>query len=406
MQLSFNSLSPEDKEKRKQAALRKKRNPVARWYRVILYVLIVGLIVESSALGTFHYAENFLICFIIASPLAFLATYALPLGTWYARYRNYNGDSEVKPEADNKIVNTENLYEAMSAGDAISGQTVKTAQPVGIGFLAANIALISAALAGIGMYINSEMDKSPAQELTLPVISKYISHGRHGGTYYHFSITSPAASPLPVSLSDKESFSVSSGTYAGIVLQQTQATIEMHAGYLGMPWHEKRYRLSGMMPSTRRNPAVTSQQVTAQFASNTAAQVPLPVALVKEACGWAANFDFKREIGVEKPDYYRQRNSNGMKAEEPMVAGQVHGLAKYWYPNGNYAEVTYRHGMVHGYFKVTAPNGTVIMNTPYKDGKRFGILATQAADGSNTQKLLIINERRLPVEACHQANPQ
>ena len=79
----------------------KKRNIVKAWYLGVLYALIVGLSLAGAQLGMFHYIENLAICFALACPVAYLATYALPLASWYARYRQAAGNTVPITEAKN-----------------------------------------------------------------------------------------------------------------------------------------------------------------------------------------------------------------------------------------------------------------------------------------------------------------
>lgn len=366
----------------------KRRNTA--YLPIVLTVIAVAATIDLSHI--LHWPEYMLLLFGVALPVAFIIARFLPSGS---PDENQPVVSE-NPEAEQMTVDMHEagLTAALTGTGSFSWKKILKALYLGI-------MLTAGALAA-----NRVLDDSVVQYTTVAVTGKHTGHTKHGGTYYAAKVTIPTQSPLPFSFSGTENVHLlDHAAYDSVVPEKTTLRLRVHEGYLGIPWYETQYELMNTrqpVTSTKVAPPAVPTTTTAKpSASYSVAQ-----RVIDEACAWPKNFDFAHEIGDTPKQNYRIRQSGGVKAEEPIVNGLIHGMAHYVYPNGHIADVSYKQGKMHGHFKVYE-NTVLIMDTAYKNGHRFGISSTSLRDGRPPTVILWVNdgvnldiERNLPVSVC------
>lgn len=86
------------------------------------------------------------------------------------------------------------------------------------------------------------------------------------------------------------------------------------------------------------------------------------------------------------------------KSKEPIVHGQINGMAKYWHSNGQiYAEIPFKDGKKNGKFKLFRENGSLDQELSYKNGILHGISRWFDERGSLKQEALYINGQQTEV---------
>ncbi|HLV94166.1 MAG TPA: hypothetical protein VKS44_03160 [Candidatus Acidoferrales bacterium] len=81
-------------------------------------------------------------------------------------------------------------------------------------------------------FVNGGMDRSPGTVMRASVIRKSVLIGRHGTRQYHLKVSSWRPGR------DSEDLNVSSGVFRRAAVGRSVA-IEVHRGYLNLPWSEK-----------------------------------------------------------------------------------------------------------------------------------------------------------------------
>lgn len=79
------------------------------------------------------------------------------------------------------------------------------------------------------LFLNGRLDRSPLNQITTTVIRKSVYRGRRG-TSYHLAVTSWRPGKTA------EHFGVREDVFDRAVVGRT-ATIELHPGFFGLPWH-------------------------------------------------------------------------------------------------------------------------------------------------------------------------
>ena len=129
--------------------------------------------------------------------------------------------------------------------------------------------------------VNCFADTSAPHIMTIPIESKYISHGKHGSRYYKLRFPSPARPLLPFAFDDYEITQTSSSNFSRVIPGQTAITIEVHPGMLGLPWyHPGNPALQGLSDTTEPTPR---------------AQKEPSQAILAEACAWRDGFNLARD---------------------------------------------------------------------------------------------------------------
>ena len=96
-------------------------------------------------------------------------------------------------------------------------------------YISSSVALL---LFAILLFLNGGLDRSPTNEVRTTVIRKAVLRGRYGAKQYNLTVSSwrPGRS--------LENFNVALNVFNGTAVGKI-ITVEMHKGFLGLPWHGK-----------------------------------------------------------------------------------------------------------------------------------------------------------------------
>jgi len=222
---------------------------------------------------------------------------------------------------------------------------------------------------GVVVALNGVLDHSPVTPHTLTVTEKSYRSGKNHHRSYYAVVDSPAQPILPFSFGRTERLPVDAALYRRIEAGVTEVVLETHDGYLGLPWIAA-YDFTGPFAETAPvSPNRGDAQLTDVPAFDTTIEPLTPDTIKREY--WP---------------------NGALKQEEPMVRGQIHGLARYWFDNGKpYGEIPWKQGRKHGRFMLYRPDGTPEQSLSYKDGQPHGVLAWYNGDGSLQQKWLYVD---------------
>ena len=315
----------------------------ARMYSLLLFFLLffgaINFAIATNLFRQLRQLEAFLLVLLVTLPLT-IAVMAMVMGKLrgLAVYR-HNSSSRYS-------VKTYFVASVLFAFFAIEGITQAAAT-----------------------YINGAFDHSPLTPHTLTVISKSYSADKHGHRHYYAVVDSPAQPMLPFSLDGTERLPVDATLYHRIEAGVTEVILDTHDGYFGLPWIAA-YEFTGPFAETAPvSPNRGDAQLTDVPAFDTTIEPLTPDTIKREY--WP---------------------NGALKQEEPMVRGQIHGLARYWFDNGKpYGEIPWKQGRKHGRFMLYRPDGTPEQSLSYKDGQPHGVLAWYNRDGSLQQKWLYVD---------------
>lgn len=229
-------------------------------------------------------------------------------------------------------------------------------------------------LASLFILVNGALDHSPAESVKLTIANRTWRTHKGSTTYFaKVPVTSPP--PLGLKLYQFDEIIISHGDYDRITPGRTQIEFAKHRGSLGLPWIARQdYHLSDPPPA----------ELSFQRAEE-----------LKDACLWTRNFEFTREIENLSAESYRRDFWSGQqpRSVEPIVAGQIHGLAHYTFANGQtYADIPWKHGKKHGVFTLYREDGSKEETLSYKDGHLYGLNRWFDPNGKTTNSIVYLDD--------------
>lgn len=228
--------------------------------------------------------------------------------------------------------------------------------------------------------LNFLADRQPALTLTQTINQKYIRKYKATRSYIYV-VTSPLDEKCCIIPAESLPLSTSWDKYDEIEVGKSKAKLTIKKGLLGIPY----LRSSEIIPLTPEEKKSTSTSASKELKRKTARQWS-PDALA--AIAWNA------EPIIDAPTDFRfvHWSINQMKSKEPLVNGQVHGMAEFRYPNGQlYGMIPFKNGQKHGRFTLYREDGSLDQQLSYKEGVLHGLCRWYKPDGLLLQEAVYVD---------------
>lgn len=182
------------------------------------FLALFTLTLSVLTLGLLRIYETLLLLFFPALCIALAIVYAAP---WE---RLFSPQTSNTPTSEAMITETRSI-----SGNAFTAARLHALLP------------LTGLLMAAAIIANCKLDNAAPAQITAVIAAKSISHGRYSIIHYNYSIISPVASPLPFSISDTDSLSTNLTNYQRIVPGRSKVTLQLHKGFLGLPWATAQY---------------------------------------------------------------------------------------------------------------------------------------------------------------------
>lgn len=219
---------------------------------------------------------------------------------------------------------------------------------------------------GLLTYANAELDRSQASEYELIVSDKYVTRNKNSTSQY-IRFDSPVGASCCFLPEESDSIYVNRNDFQKVVVGETKILVRIKKGFIGLPWVDSHMlKLDTAIDDSKKIAAMAWQ---GEPTKN-------------------ENAEFREE----------KWPNNQQKSKEPIVQGQINGVAKYWHSNGQiYAEIPFKDGKKNGKFKLFRENGSLDQELSYKNGILHGINRWFDERGSLKQEALYINGQQAEV---------
>ncbi len=224
-------------------------------------------------------------------------------------------------------------------------------------------------------HFNHTMDRSAPRHERVVVEDRFIESHKNSHDYF-------AKFKVPGQPGHHSAVRIKRAEYNAIVPGETIINLTIREGGLGMPWIEQADVMVNA-PQAHISADTPRAQDTQAYREAIEWQVPASERVLDEG---------NRPLREEWP--------NGrVKQVEPTLNGQRHGLAHYWFDNGqSYAHIPWWHGEKHGRFKLYREDGTLEQNLSYRHGQPHGLNCWYDEQGRLVLKQVYVDGKALSLD--------
>ena len=195
------------------------------------------------------------------------------------------------------------------------------------------------------------------------VTGKKAIRGKNSVRYHLYFETSEKMGSYVYYFKESSSIKVSQSLYSRMKVREGKIKAHVKQGTLGIPiiFNYELLNLSEHPVDRKKRNTKSQKRKSVKFKSKRRQAIEK----------WRANFPIFPKADEFKIVKYQDGR---IRSKEPIVDGQMHGIAEYFHPNGEvYAKITWVNGQKHGRHKLYRDNGTLEQHLSYKNGAMHGV---------------------------------
>lgn len=220
-------------------------------------------------------------------------------------------------------------------------------------------------------FANKYLDWSEGVVIRDTIMDKEVSDGRRRFKFYSVGVIPRLEKFCCDKVTGILNFSVDEDTYSRAKVGRTEYRMLVKLGLLGIPWVSQFEIIPETLSKGESHAGVKGKSLSAK-----------ELDAVKH---------WNPEIPNNQTNDFRVTNwsSGALKSKEPLLDGQVHGVATFRFENGQlYGQIPFKHGEKHGRFKLHRENGIIDQELSYKEGRLHGVCRWYDNNGKLKQEEL------------------